>query len=138
MCKKVAFIGCSKKKRSSPCEAREMYRGSLFLKSLEYCMREGFLVYILSAEYGLLEPSTIITPYEKTMNKMTQQEKKEWSMRVLSRVKENKIEGDFHFFCGKNYHQYFEGVKVFEGLKGIGYQLHYINTLINKSKNAKK
>lgn len=138
MCKKIAFIGCSKKKRGIPCEAREMYRGSLFLKSMEYCIREGFVVYILSAEHGLLEPSSIISPYEKTLNAMTKKEKKEWAIRVSGQLKEKEIKGGFHFFCGRNYHQYFEGVKVFEGLKGLGYQLQFIDKLINKSKKCKE
>ena len=67
--KRIAFIGCSKKKKSSPCIAEKLYQGELFKKSLKYCLQEKFdEIFILSAKYGILSLSDIISPYEKTLN----------------------------------------------------------------------
>lgn len=138
MCKKIAFIGCSKKKRTVSCTAREMYRGSLFQKSLTYCLREGYSVYILSAKYGLLKLDDKIEPYEETLNKMSKQQRLEWANRVREQMGLLGLFENFVFFCGKNYHEHFEGLKAFDGLPGIGYQLQYISNLIKKQNYAKK
>lgn len=138
MCKKVAFIGCSKKKRTIPCMAREMYRGSLFQKSLTYCLGEGYDTYILSAKYGLLSLNEKISPYEETLKEKNKQQRKEWASKVQKQIEANHLCGEFFFFCGKNYHEQFAGVKVFEGLGGLGYQLQYLSNLIKKQKYAKK
>jgi len=133
--KRIAFIGCSKRKKISPCQAKDLYQGELFKKSLRYCQQEKFdKIYILSAKYGLVSLSDIIQPYEKTLNTFTEDEKKNWSNKVKQQILEKNISGEFWFFCGSNYHKYFEGEKPLFGLS-LGYQLNWFNRKLKKGFN---
>ena len=60
-----------------------MYISDLFKKSLAYAKKHADKVFILSAKYGLLTLDEIIYPYEKTLNKMSEYEKKRWAYKVF-------------------------------------------------------
>lgn len=123
MCKqRIAFIGCSKRKKNFPCTAKELYEGVLFKKSLRYCLEHFDKVYILSAKYGLLCLTDKVTFYDKSLNSMSSFERKKWSVMVKSQIKRKGVKGEFWFFCGKNYCSFFKGQKPFEKMS-LGYQL---------------
>jgi len=125
---KIAFIGCSKKKRIHKCQAYLMYQGELFISSLLYCRRHQFdSIYILSAKYGILELESIIEPYDISLNNMTEKQRKKWSEKIKIQINEKNIEGEFWFFCGNKYHKYFDGIKPLSKL-GIGQQLKWLKT----------
>ena len=42
--------------------------------------------YILSAEYGLLDPHRVVEPYERTLNKMSRRDRLEWAKRVEAQL----------------------------------------------------
>lgn len=79
----IAFISCVKKKRNYPCKAQEMYISDLFKKSLNYAKKHADKVFILSAKYGLLNLDEMIFPYEKTLNGLSECEKKRWAYKVF-------------------------------------------------------
>lgn len=124
----IAFIGCSARKNSVPCCAMHMYKGTLFKKSLAYCKEKKYKIYILSAQYGLLNLEHVISPYEKTLNTMTKQEIKDWSIKVLRQMKAEGICDQDHliFFTGEKYHRHFAGEKPLAGLS-IGKMLSWFN-----------
>lgn len=104
----IAFISCVKTKRNYPCKAQDMYISDLFKKSLAYAKKHADKIFILSAKYGLLTLDEIIYPYEKTLNKMSEYEKKRWAYKVFRQF----IDGGGNnnepcmFICGTNYRKY--------------------------------
>lgn len=100
----ICLIGCVKTKRSKPCAAVDMYISPLFRLRLRYAQKLGIKCYIISAKYGLLEPQTIIAPYNTTLKDMTSHERKMWAMRVIQELeRREKIgRGGYWFWQEKN------------------------------------
>ena len=66
-------------------------------------------IFILSAKYGLLELDRVIEPYNKTLNKMSQNAVKKWAEQVLARLKEKDYDlkrDQFVFLAGMNYRKF--------------------------------
>ncbi len=64
----VALIACTKKKRQGTFEAKYLYDESpLFRKSYQYAKQITDKIYILSAKYGLLKDSDVISTYDETL-----------------------------------------------------------------------
>jgi hypothetical protein len=104
MPRKIAFTGCGKKKKSTPCPARHLYQGVLFQKTLAYVLKEGFSeIFILSAKYGVVELDQIIPPYEKTLKAMSRKEKEEWTLLVNRQIQEKNLFGEFWIFAPAAY-----------------------------------
>lgn len=78
----VALVSCVKSKLSSAAPAHELYTSQLFSGMSRYAQRNAAKWFILSAEHGLLRPEQIITPYEKTLNKMSKTDRVNWAKRV--------------------------------------------------------
>ena len=73
---------------------------------LKYSKNNYDKVFILSAKYGLLELDTIISTYEKTLNKIKKEEKNIWYSKVSNSINEKIDEEDELFImCGKNYYE---------------------------------
>lgn len=83
---RVALVSCVKSKRSSPTPARDLYTSPLFVGLRAYAERKADRWYILSAQYGLVEPSQVLRPYEKTLNRMPRAERDEWASRVQGQL----------------------------------------------------
>ena len=129
----ICLIGCVKMKRSKPCAAVDMYISPLFRLRLRYAQKLGMKCYIISAKYGLLEPQTIIAPYNATLKDMTSRERKMWAIRVIQELeRREKIGrgGRVLVLAGKEYRQYlarFYRVSYpFGGMK-FGQQLKQLN-----------
>jgi hypothetical protein len=122
----TAFIACSKTKLSKEAPARNLYQGPLFKKALKYAENNYTYIFILSAKYGIVSLNQIISPYEKTLNKMTISEKKEWYSLVSSQMKKLKLIEPFVFFTGILYNKPFNGFKPLSGLS-LGKQLQWFN-----------
>ena len=120
---RIALISCCKSKASSACRADELYTGALFKKQLAFSKDQDFdLVFVLSAQYGLLHLDEVIKPYEKTLNKMCVADRRAWAasvMKVLPR------DAEFTYFAGARYREFLPpGHVPCEGL-GIGRQLKF-------------
>src|SRR5262245_56409920 len=75
-----ALIACSKTKVASYREsARNMYTSPLYKKSVLVAETWGVPFSILSAKYGLLDPSTVIETYDLTLKGKNSQYKAEWA-----------------------------------------------------------
>jgi cytoplasmic iron level regulating protein YaaA (DUF328/UPF0246 family) len=110
-----------------------MYTSSLFKKNLTYAKSlKPSEIYILSAKHGLLKLTDEIEPYDKTLNKMLVDERKEWSKRVVKQLKSvaDLKNDEFTFLAGDKYRKYLltklDRVKIpMQGLK-IGEQLQWL------------
>ena len=96
-------------------------------------------VYILSAEYGLLQLTDIIKPYDKTLNTMGVNEIKTWAGKVLHQLNDHTDlqKDEFIFLAGVKYRKYLlnqlSNVTVpLDGLR-IGEQLQWLTKMTNKS-----
>ena len=87
MPKAIALVSCVSRKATTPMPARHLYNSDWFRKASSYAQRVSDQWYILSAEYGLLHPDTVINPYERTLNTMPVAERRAWALRVMDSLR---------------------------------------------------
>jgi cytoplasmic iron level regulating protein YaaA (DUF328/UPF0246 family) len=85
---RVALVSCVKKKRASAAPASELYQSALFRGLRRYAELHADTWYVLSAEHGLLRPTEVIEPYERTLNKMKKADRIAWAERVQKQLLE--------------------------------------------------
>jgi hypothetical protein len=134
---KIILISCVSKKLKHKSKAQDLYVSPLFQKNLRYAKSlSPDNILILSAEYGLIDLDREIEPYDKTLNRMSSHEIKEWADSVLSQLQKvsdlNKDE--FVFLAGNNYRKFLlPHIKDYKipmlGL-GIGKQLKWLTEKI--------
>ena len=123
---KIALIGCTSKKQDYECPAIEMYtKSNYFNLKLDYCRKINVdKIYILSAKYGLLEPETIIKPYDLHLGKTSKDYRLNWSENVLKNLKgKTDLENDeFIILAGNDYMKYLlkHIPNNFNPVKGLG------------------
>ena len=130
----VVLISCGKTKHHSPTRAADLYRGSLFIKSLAYAKSlKPKNIYILSAKYGLLNLDDHVEPYEMTLNNMRHSARNDWAHKVLVSLgeKTDLASDHFIFLAGLNYRQCLEqsmknSSAPLEGLR-FGKQLSWLS-----------
>lgn len=131
----VYLVSCVSKKKSRPAPARDLYVSDWFVKARTYVEATGCTWFILSAEYGLVNPDQIIEPYEKTLNTMPVSERRKWADRVALQLAE-VVPTARHvvFLAGQRYREFLkdrfhqQGIEVevpMEGLR-IGEQLSWL------------
>lgn len=131
--KNIVLISCVSKKLDRKATAEKIYTSSLFKKNLTYAKSlKPNGIFILSAKHGLLKLTDKIEPYDKTLNKMSVNEQREWSKAVVSKLKSvADLKNDqFTFLAGDKYRKYLlpelEHIKIpMQGLK-IGEQLQWL------------
>lgn len=104
--KKIVLISCVSKKGSRKTKAKDLYESPLFVKSLAYGKKlNPDNIYILSAQHHLLDLDTEIEPYERTLNKMSKNDRTNWGKRVIEQLqKVADIKKDkFIILAGQNY-----------------------------------
>jgi len=131
--KKVVLISCVSKKLSHKAKTRDLYISPLFRLGLRYARSlNPDKIFILSAEYGLLSLEQEIEPYNKTLNKMTKERRREWGQSVVNQLRtEIDLEQDeVVFLAGKRYREfltpYIKNYKVPMERLGIGKQLKFL------------
>lgn len=85
---RISLISCVSLKGTAPVPAAHLYQSALFLKTRAYAVTTSNYWFILSAEYGLLHPNTVIAPYDRTLNLMKTSERQAWSARVIEQMQE--------------------------------------------------
>jgi len=137
--KNIVLISCVKKKLNKKATAEKIYTSSLFKKNLIYAKSlKPNEIFILSAKHGLLKLTDEIEPYDKTLNRMRVNERKEWSKSVINQLKTlADLKNDqFTFLAGEKYRNYLltelDHVKIpMEGLS-FGKQLRWLKKQNNK------
>ena len=90
---KVVLIACCQTKAEGPVAAKDLYQGALFKKSLVYAKSlNPDRIYILSAEHHLLPLDKVISKYDKTLNKMSAQQKRDWTEIVLEQMEHENLD----------------------------------------------
>jgi hypothetical protein len=132
---RVAFVSCVKTKSTTPELAEHLYISPWFRMAREWARRNSERWFILSAEHGLLSPSTLVDPYETTLNRMGIKDRRGWASRVEGQMEELGLRGDHAFvLAGERYREFlltqlrtrFQNVKVpMQGLQ-MGEQLSWM------------
>ena len=130
------LIACSASKAPHACAARDLYRGDLFRKSVEYVESLGERWAVLSALHGIVQPGDVVAPYDTTMADLSKFERGAWADRVTDQLV--KIDPDrIVALAGRNYRDALTSWPRFrfcfpaglaaplEGL-GIGYQKQWL------------
>jgi cytoplasmic iron level regulating protein YaaA (DUF328/UPF0246 family) len=84
---RIALVSCVKSKQSKPAPAKDLYTSTLFRSLRRYAEAHADAWYILSAEHGLVEPNEVLAPYEKTLNKARQDERRNWATKVQTQLR---------------------------------------------------
>jgi hypothetical protein len=91
---RLFLISCVAAKKPEPSAAGELYASTWFRKARKLIQKTGSPWFILSAEHGLLAPGTVIAPYERTLNRMSASERREWAKRVQEQMEESLPKAD--------------------------------------------
>jgi hypothetical protein len=124
-------------KRPTPSKAKELYVSDWFKKARRYVEQSGDPWFILSAEHGLLDPDAVISPYERTLNRMGVRDRRAWAAKVIEQMERSLPRSDrIVVLAGERYREglmdYLRGrtrsvLIPLEGLK-IGEQLRWLGT----------
>lgn len=122
----IVFISCCSKKAQGPCPAKDLYISPLFKKSLAYARKltSDDKIFILSAKHKLITLNNEISSYNKTLNTMRIEERKEWAGIVNGQIDGilKKYQTDeIIVLAGEKYREFldFKGRTVNVPLKGM-------------------
>lgn len=82
----VYLVACVAAKLDYAAEARELYISPWFRKARAYVEHTGSPWLILSARHGLIDPGTVIEPYDATLGAMDAPARCLWGARVLDEL----------------------------------------------------
>lgn len=83
---RIGLVGCVKDKASVALPAEHLYRSTLFVGRRRYVERTCDRWFVLSARHGLIEPATIVEPYDETLKTKGRAERRHWSESVLEQL----------------------------------------------------
>lgn len=83
---RVVLVSCVKRKLAVAAAAECLYTSALFAGMRDYATRHADSWYVLSAQHGVLAPSDVIAPYERTLSSMPRAERLAWAERVNARL----------------------------------------------------
>lgn len=82
--KRVALVACSKTKRPAPMEAWKLYDSRLFRLSWRWACRFTDEQYIVSALHGVVSPTKVIAPYDRTIDELHGEDLEGWIRGIES------------------------------------------------------
>jgi hypothetical protein len=83
---RLVLLGCVAQKRSDASPARDLYVSALWDKRRRYAESTEMPWAVLSAEHGLLDPATVIAPYDRYLERETRAFRQAWSEQVATLV----------------------------------------------------
>lgn len=83
---RIGLVGCVKGKASTARSARDLYESPLFGGRRAYVIRSCDRWFILSARHGLVEPSTVLEPYDDALQDVSRGERRRWARLVIGQL----------------------------------------------------
>lgn len=80
--RRVILVSCAATKLERPAAAADLYTSPLFRKARSYAEASGYPWFILSARHGLVEPTTVLEPYDTKLPDLKPDERSAWADRV--------------------------------------------------------
>ncbi|MEX0754979.1 MAG: DUF6884 domain-containing protein [Actinomycetota bacterium] len=84
---RIGLVGCVKKKQSASAPARDLYTSALFRGRRAFVERTCARWFILSAKHGLVDPSTVLEPYDETLKGAPTATRRTWSESVADQMR---------------------------------------------------
>lgn len=81
----LALVACGDQKRAYPTPAANLYTSTYFRKKREWAESCDFWR-ILSAEHGLVQPASVLTPYDTRIGDFDDEEVANWAEAVWSEL----------------------------------------------------
>ena len=138
MISSLCLVACAKTKQAEENRAENLYISPLFRKHRQFARQYCDKWYILSAEYGLLEPHQIIRPYNKTLKTMSERDRKQWARAVFQDLRQRLHKGDtVTVLAGASYRKNLMPLLVSEGYetraplagRSLGVQMKWLNSV---------
>lgn len=82
----VFLVSCVSSKQVQPAPARLLYQSDWFVKARAFVEARGSRWFILSALHGVVAPEQVIAPYERTLNTMPVEERRQWAARAHAQL----------------------------------------------------
>ena len=103
----VYLVACVSGKKEQAARAKVLYQSQWFRFARQYVELKGGEWNILSAEHGLLDPETVVEPYNVSLNEQGCNEREGWAEKVAKQI-DNKYEVPtrFVFLAGRKYREY--------------------------------
>ena len=116
----LCLVSCVCVKQPGAAPARDLYASPWFRKARACIEALGCPWYILSAKHGLLDPSSIIEPYNETLKAMPVHRRHIWACGVIEDLAPRLAGVDsVTLFAGMAYREFLE-----PELRGRGLELH--------------
>lgn len=96
--RRAILVSCAATKLDRPAPAADLYTSPLFRKARSYAEASGHPWFVLSARHGLVEPTTVLEPYDTNLTDLKPDERTFWADQVTRAL----------------YHRGFGGWGVFE------------------------
>lgn len=84
----IALVSCGKMKLNRTAAAKDLYSSALFKSSLGFSNYVSSKSFILSAKYGLVDPTREVDPYDLSLNSLSKAEKDRWAKNVCADLQE--------------------------------------------------
>lgn len=128
---RLILVGCVKTKVNRPAPARDLYASPLWWRRRRYAESTGMPWVILSAEHGMVEPDTVLEPYDRYLGNEPASYRRTWSQRtadqVLGKLRNLGLEavevhaGAAYLNNGLEARLRRAGVEVFKPLEGLSF-----------------
>ncbi len=86
------LVQCAKGKADRAVEARDLYQSSYFTVNRRWAEQSDRWA-VLSAHHGLVDPDTVLDPYDRTLKNMDRTERLEWGEGVVNELRERDVAG---------------------------------------------
>ncbi|KAB2953180.1 MAG: YaaA family protein [Rhizobiaceae bacterium] len=80
------MVSCVSSKGDQPAPARLLYQSDWFVKARAFVEARSAPWFILSALHGVVPPDDVIVPYERTLNTMPVEERRQWAAMVQAQL----------------------------------------------------
>lgn len=126
----IYLVSCVSQKATTAKPAQDLYLSNWFRKAKAYVLRNLRAQdrwFILSAKHHLVAPERRLAPYEATLLRMKQIERKEWAKRVTVQILRKSTNRDqVVILAGKRYREFLtpnleaEGYQIEVPMRGLG------------------
>ena len=105
--RRVFLVSCVGRKAEEPRPAEDLYTSPWFRKARAFVERRKAPWFILSAEYGLLHPDALVSPYERTLSRMGVGGRRAWAAGVWEQLRPIAGRADhIVFLAGRHYRDF--------------------------------
>ena len=83
----LILVGCVKTKRAEAAPAKDLYTSTLFGGRRAYAEASGKPWFVLSSEYGLVDPDAVIEPYDRYLPDQPADYRRRWGEQVARQLR---------------------------------------------------